>query len=81
MASLEYMVFGIAVGILVGLWPLIRGVKADQIPLALGGFFASALAGAVLGLILCVPIAWVFVWAINKRNQPPQQDMEETPHE
>ena len=81
MASLEYMVFGIAVGILVGLWPLIKGVKADQVPLALGGFFASALAGAVLGLILCIPIAWVFVWSIRKRSQPEQDSLEEVTHD
>ncbi len=63
----DFMIFGTLAGILIGLWPLIKGIKADQIPLAIGGFFASAMSGAVLGLILALPIAWVFAWGIKRK--------------
>lgn len=76
MTTTDYMVYGTLAGILVGLWPLIKGVKADQLALGIAGFFASALSGAVLGLILSVPIAWLFAWAIKKRMNPERIETE-----
>lgn len=67
MTTIHYMIFGTVAGLLVGLWPLIKGLKSDQQALAIGGFFASALSGAILGLLLCIPVSWIFAWAI-KRN-------------
>jgi hypothetical protein len=43
------MIFGLIFGILAGLVPLIVGVKKKQVGLGVGGFFASAISGAVLG--------------------------------
>ena len=62
------LVFGTLAGILVGLWPLIKGLKANQQTLAIAGFFASIISGAILGLVLCIPIAWLFAWQIKKKS-------------
>ena len=52
-----------------GLVPLITGVKYKQTGLGVGGFFASAIAGAVLGLLLAIPISGLFTWlAVHYRN-------------
>ena len=73
------LVFGTLAGILVGLWPLLKGLKANQQTLAIAGFFASTISGAILGLILCVPIAWIFAWQIKKKsNALVSQDNENT---
>jgi len=62
------LVFGALAGILIGLWPLLKGLKANQQILAISGFFASIISGAILGLILCIPIAWIFAWQIKKKS-------------
>ncbi len=63
------MLFGLVAGILAGLVPLIVGSKKRQMSLGLGGFFACAISGAVLGLILAVPIAGIFTWLIVRNSK------------
>ncbi len=60
------IVFGIIEGLLLGLIPLISGIKKNQVGLAIGGFFGCLIAGAVLGLILGIPTAALFWWLIKK---------------
>jgi hypothetical protein len=56
------LIFGTIAGLLVGVVPLIVGVKKNQTGLGVGGFFATAISGALFGLILAIPIASVFTW-------------------
>lgn len=70
------IIFGSIAGILLGCWPLIRGVNAQQTVLGVAGFFASLISGAVLGLILAVPVAWLFAFLINKNSQAAKVDVD-----
>ena len=71
----EAVVFGLligsVVGALCGLVPLIFGVVRSQIPLAIGGFFACVACGAILGLLLAIPIAGLFVYLIVRASRKP----------
>jgi hypothetical protein len=72
-------VLGTLAGILVGLWPLLKGLKSNQETLAMAGFFASIISGAILGLVLCIPIAWIFAWQIKKKSaiSTPENNLEQ----
>ena len=65
---------GIVEGLLLGLIPLVSGMKKNQVGLAIGGFFSCIVAGAILGLILGIPMAAIFWWIIknseNKSKNP-----------
>jgi hypothetical protein len=60
------IVMGTIVGLLLGCIPLITGMKKNQVGLALGGFFACIISGAVLGCILGIPCAAIFWWLIKR---------------
>ncbi len=60
------LVAGLIAGIICGLIPLIYGLMRDRRQLALLGFGASAVAGLVLGLILAIPVAGIFVFLIYR---------------
>ena len=68
MTPLEFggLVFGTIEGLLLGLIPLITGMKKNQPGLAIGGFFACIVVGAVGGFILGIPAAALFWWLIKK---------------
>ncbi len=63
------LVAGLIAGIICGLVPLIYGLMRDRRQLALLGFGASALAGLVLGLILAIPVAGIFVFLIYRSTR------------
>ena len=63
---LEGIIFGTIEGLLLGLIPLITGMKRNRPGLALGGFFACVVAGAVGGFILGIPTSALFWWLIKK---------------
>lgn len=60
------LVFGTIEGLLLGLLPLITGMKKNQPGLAFGGFFGTIVAGAVGGFILGIPAAALFWWFVRK---------------
>jgi hypothetical protein len=68
MTPLEFggLVFGTIEGTLLGLIPLITGLKKNQAGLAFGGFFICIGAGAFGGFILGIPAAAWFWWLIKK---------------
>ena len=70
------MLFGTIAGVLLGIWPLIRGANSQQTTLGVGGFFASTISGALLGLILALPIAWLFAYLIKKNSKSTAIDSE-----
>ena len=59
------VVLGTLAGILCGLIPWIIGTKKDKASPGLVGFFACALSGGVLGLMLALPVAAVFTCVVS----------------
>lgn len=67
-----YWMGGAAAGAVVGLVPLFHGVRKDQTGLAVGGFFASAAAGMVAGIIAAAIPAGIFSLLIRGKDDPPE---------
>jgi hypothetical protein len=66
--SLIYV--GIGIGVLLGLIPLIFGLKKRKQKYAVFGFFGSVIGGAILGVFLSLPIAAIFTWLILRSSKP-----------
>lgn len=67
----QWVLVGAGLGLVVGLAPLIAGFIKGNLKIGALGFVASIVAGAVLGLLLAVPVAAVFTWlAVRKPKQP-----------
>lgn len=49
---------------------MVYGMTRQRPALAFGGFAACAVSGAVLGLLLAVPVAGVFCYLISKSAAP-----------
>ncbi len=65
-SGINGMIFGTVEGLLLGLLPLILGMKKNQPGLAIGGFFGCLITGAFGGFILGIPTAALFWWLIKK---------------
>ena len=65
-AFLYGMLFTAAVGFAVGLVPLVFGIWKKKVGLGFLGLIASTIGGAILGLLLAIPAAAVFIWRIMK---------------
>ncbi|MCR5641534.1 MAG: hypothetical protein K6G04_09310 [Lachnospiraceae bacterium] len=75
----------LVMGALLGLVPLISGIKKQKIGFAIGGFFACVVAGFLLGIILGLPVCALFTFLIlrdtnqtNPVDQAPSQDANPT---
>ena len=73
MTTAEAYVIGIIVGsllggALVGLIPLICGLKKKKKGLAIGGFFACMLGGFIRGIVLAAVVCAVFMFLIFKKS-------------
>ncbi len=60
---------GVAVGVLLGLIPLILGFKKHQRSYGLFGFFISIVAGAFSPVLSVITVA-IFTWLILRKPQP-----------
>lgn len=58
------MMLGFISGLLVGIIPVVIGALKQRLGLGIGGFFACAVSGIILGLLLAVPVCGLFVWLI-----------------
>lgn len=73
----QLFLLGIAVGVVLGLIPLLLGIFRKKTKLALLGFACSVIGGAVSSFIALVVVV-VFVWLILKKStagdagQPPE---------
>jgi len=56
-----------AIGLVIGLIPLITGIVKKKVRLGVYGLLASTVGGALLGLLLSIPAAVIFMWLILKR--------------
>jgi len=52
------------IGLILGLIPLIFGIVRRNLKLGLIGFVGSIIGGAILGLILAIPISGLCTWLI-----------------
>lgn len=55
------------IGFILGLVPLIAGVLKRNFKYGFIGFVGAVLGGAVLGIILSIPIAAIFTWLIVRK--------------
>ncbi|MBN1621889.1 MAG: hypothetical protein JW871_04795 [Endomicrobiales bacterium] len=65
----QTLIIGAVVGIVAGLVPFIIGMNKNKSSLAITGFFACMVSGAILGLLLAVPVCIAFTWAILKKSK------------
>ncbi|MFN2413026.1 MAG: hypothetical protein ABR535_08270 [Pyrinomonadaceae bacterium] len=63
---------GAAIGLLLGLVPLVLGRRRGQARLGVYGFIASIVAGAVAPL-LAVIVTAIFTWMIVKKRSEPSE--------
>ena len=55
------------IGFVIGLIPLILGIVKKKGRIGIYGLLASTVGGALLGLLLSIPAAVIFVWLILKQ--------------
>ena len=63
-----YTVISIALSVLVALVPLFFGLGRQQRQLAIVGFVLTILGGVLLGLLLAIPVAAVFLYLIYRKS-------------
>lgn len=60
-----------AIGLVLGLIPLITGVVKRNVKYGVIGFLGSIVGGAILGIFLAVPVAALFTWLIIRGPKTP----------
>ena len=73
-STAEYMLWGFFFGALVGAVVAIYGASKQKLDWGRGGFFACCVSGAILGLILAVPVGAFFVWKISQASSSTVSD-------
>jgi flagellar motor component MotA len=63
----QRILFGAAVGLVLGLAPLILGLIRGKVKLGLIGFVSSIIGGSIFALILAFPISAVFTWLVLRK--------------
>ena len=71
MTPQEWLMYAAAIGFIVGLVPLITGLVKRNIKYGVVGLIGSTIGGAVLGLILAIPVAAFFTWLIIRGAKRP----------
>lgn len=66
----QMILFGLGIGFVLGLIPLILGLVKGKKNLALWGFFASIAAGAAWSLLSLITVI-VFIWLILRKPTKP----------
>jgi len=66
-AWLYTVLIGAGFGFVLGLIPLVVGIVKRKVKLGSIGLLVSTVSGAILGLILAIPAAAIFVWLILKK--------------
>jgi hypothetical protein len=68
MSARDLLLYGVlintAVGLILGLVPLISGIAKRKLKLGVLGFVLSAIGGALLGVVLAIPASAIFTWLI-----------------
>ncbi len=61
-------------GLLFGFFPLLTGIIIKNRKYGIYGFLGSIIGGAILGVILSFPIAFVFTWLILRNTSKPAEN-------
>jgi hypothetical protein len=69
----QWILIGGALGLTVGLVPLILGFVKKQAKFGIFGFLGSIIGGSLLGLLLAVPVSGVFTWLILRGRKEPSE--------
>jgi len=70
MTMLQRVLFGAAVGLVLGLIPLIVGIIKGKAKLGFLGLLASIAGGSIFALLLAGPIAALFTWLALRKAKP-----------
>jgi hypothetical protein len=65
---LDYIFGSFMAGLVAGAVPVIYGGVKGKIGLGIVGFFVCIISSLILGLLLAIPVAGVFVYYISKMN-------------
>jgi uncharacterized membrane-anchored protein len=79
---LTYIVIAnVVLALLMGIMPLIAGIKLNQTKVGVYGLIATIVGGAVLGLFLSFPMAAFFIWFICRKvnSGPVHESAENSP--
>lgn len=63
-----------AIGFILGLFPLVFGIKRGRARFGALGMVASVVGGAILGVILSVPVALIFTWLVTRQTAHEPRD-------
>lgn len=69
MTMMQRVLFGAAVGLVLGLLPLIIGIFKKRTKLGLIGFVASIVGGSIFALLLSLPISLIFTWLVLRGSK------------
>ena len=62
------LIEGVLVGLICGVVPLFFSTGRGRLPLGFGGLLACMIGGLLLGLLLAVPVALLFLWLIFRHG-------------
>jgi hypothetical protein len=65
-ALLYALLINAGIGFVIGMIPLILGFAKGKVKLGVFGLLAATIGGGILGLLLSIPAAVIFVWLILK---------------
>jgi uncharacterized membrane protein len=65
----DSLIEGVLVGLICGMIPLFFSTGKDRLKLGFGGLLACVAGGFVLGLLLAIPVAALFLWLIFRRSE------------
>ena len=68
------VVGSLVMGVVLGLVPLITGIKKQKVGLGVGGFFACLVGAFVLGILLGAPLCGLFMFLILRKPKDAQND-------
>ncbi len=63
----DIAMMGAGLGALLGLLPLILGLIKKERSYGVFGFFGSIIGGAIMGILLSLPIVGIFTWLILRK--------------
>ncbi|MFN2500699.1 MAG: hypothetical protein ABR530_01660 [Pyrinomonadaceae bacterium] len=75
MSTQEVLIYGViinaVIGLLLGLVPLTTGFLKRNLKPAFYGFAGCIIGGAILGIILALPVCVISTWIIVRRTRAP----------
>lgn len=68
-AFVYFVLINAAIGLVLGLIPLLFGYFNKRLRLGVFGFVAAIVGGAILGIFLSVPATIVFTWLVVRKKK------------